>query len=51
MWHMPLNMHLTKNLHALCVHFECTSKCYHNERKYCSYYSATLCCQEINNAF
>ena len=51
MWHMHLNMHLTKFLHAFCVHFECTSKCYHNERKYCSYYSATSCCQEINNKF
>ena len=51
MWHMHLNMHLTKILHALCVHFECTSKCYHNERKYCSYCSATLCCQENNNTF
>ena len=42
MWHVHLN--IANILHAFCVRFECTSKCYHNERKYCSFYSATACC-------
>ena len=35
MWHVHLN--IANILHAFCVRFECTSKCYHNDRKYCSY--------------
>ena len=35
MWHVHLN--IAKILNAFCVCFECTSKYYHNERKYCSY--------------
>lgn len=45
MWQMHLNMRLSKILACILCAFilECTSKCYHNERKYCSYYSATSC--------